>query len=314
VNKSLKLAQHVYGLTNSDLEAELEPPGRRPTTKQPGKGNTGDWFSEELHPFYRKSLKIKKTLADVHTQYQHIQVFDTEYFGKTMALDGVIQLTERDNMGYHEMITHIPMLAVNNPRRVLIIGGGDGGSLQQVLRYPSVEEVVVCELDEKVVDLSRKYFACFGDPWSDPRAYLMVRDAFGFLEENPATFDVIISDTTDPIGMAERLFSDEFYRLVVKALKPWGAAATQCEQPYFDADLIKQVYRSARELRVNSAYYYAQVPTYPGGGIGFMYLSNTPWTNGLNKPYPPGMNQYLNPAIHQAAFALPEFFRRELED
>jgi spermidine synthase len=271
------------------------------------------WFTEELHPYYRKGLRVKRVLADEQTQYQHLQFVETEFFGNSMILDGIIQLTERDNMGYHEMIVHVPMLAVGEPKRVLIVGGGDGGSLQQVLRYPSVREAVVCELDQRVVDLSREYFASsFGDPWEDPRTTLLVRDAFGYLEENPGQFDVIISDTTDPIGMAERLFSDEFYKLVVRALAPGGAAATQCEQPFFDTALIKQIYEAAKRLVKNPAYYYANIPTYPGGGIGFMYVSDTPWENGLNASYPPGLNQYINPDIHRAAFALPEFFRREL--
>ena len=273
---------------------------------------TLEWIQEDLHPYYRKSLKVKRTLVDEQTQYQHLQVFETEFFGNALVLDGIIQLTERDNMGYHEMITHVPMLAVGSPKRVLSVGGGDGGSLQQVLRYPSVEEAVVCELDQKVVDYSRQYFPAFGDPWVDPRAKLLVRDAFGYLEENPGQFDVIISDTTDPIGMAERLFSDEFYTLMVSALAPGGAAATQCEQPFFDTELIKTIYQTARALSIHPAYYYAQIPTYPGGGIGFMYVSDTPWQNGLNSPYPPGVNNYLNPEMHRAAFALPEFFRREL--
>ncbi|WKZ42266.1 MAG: polyamine aminopropyltransferase [Anaerolineales bacterium] len=271
------------------------------------------WFTEELHPYYRKGIRIKRILADERTQYQHLQVVETEFFGNAMILDGIIQLTERDNMGYHEMIVHVPMLAVGEPKRVLIVGGGDGGSLQQVLRYPSVQEAVVCELDQRVVDLSREHFsASFGDPWADPRAKLLVRDAFGYLEENPGQFDVIISDTTDPIGMAERLFSDEFYKLMVRALAPGGAAATQCEQPFFDTELIKTIYRSAKALTRNPAYYYANIPTYPGGGIGFMYVSDTPWANGLKTSYPPGENKYLNLDIHKAAFALPEFFRKEL--
>jgi len=271
------------------------------------------WFTEELHPYYRKGIRIKRILADEQTQYQHLQFVETEFFGNAMILDGIIQMTERDNMGYHEMIVHVPILAVGQPKRVLIVGGGDGGALQQVLRYPFVEEVVICELDQRVVDYAREYFsASFGDPWIDPRARLLIRDAFGYLEENPGQFDVIISDTTDPIGMAERLFSDEFYKFLVRALVPGGAAATQCEQPFFDADLIKQIYKSAKALAKNPAYYYANIPTYPGGGIGFMYVSDTPWTNGLTTPYPPGENKYLNPEIHKAVFALPEFFRKEL--
>jgi spermidine synthase len=270
------------------------------------------WFTEELHPHYRKGLRVKRVLADEQTQYQHLQIVETEFFGNVLILDNIIQLTERDNMGYHEMIVHVPMLAAGKPKRVLIVGGGDGGSLQQVLRYPSVEEAVVCELDQRVVDLSRQHLTFFGDPWTDPRAKLLIRDAFDYLEENPGQFDVIISDTTDPIGMAKRLFSDEFYKLMIRALVPGGAAATQCEQPFFDTSLIKQVYASARALTKNPAYYYAHIPTYPGGGIGFMYLSDTPWTNGLITTHPPGTNKYINPDVHKAAFALPEFFRKEL--
>lgn len=271
------------------------------------------WFTEELHPYYRKGVRVKRILAEEQTQYQHLQFVETEFFGNAMILDGIIQMTERDNMGYHEMIVHVPMLAFGQPKRVLIVGGGDGGALQQALRYESVEEVTVCELDQRVVELSRQFFAAtFGDPWADPRVKLLVRDAFGYLEENPGQFDVIISDTTDPIGMAERLFSNEFYRLMVRALAPGGTAATQCEQPFFDADLIKEIYKSAKALTKNPAYYYANIPTYPGGGIGFMYVSDTPWESGLNTPYPPGVNNYINPEIHKAAFALPEFFRREL--
>ena len=271
------------------------------------------WFTEELHPYYRKGVRVKRILAEEQTQYQHLQFVETEFFGNAMILDGIIQMTERDNMGYHEMIVHVPMLALGQPKRVLIVGGGDGGALQQALRYESVEEVTVCELDQRVVELSRQFFAAtFGDPWADPRVKLLVRDAFGYLEENPGQFDVIISDTTDPIGMAERLFSNEFYRLMVRALAPGGTAATQCEQPFFDADLIKEIYKSAKALTKNPAYYYANIPTYPGGGIGFMYVSDTPWESGLNTPYPPGVNNYINPEIHKAAFALPEFFRREL--
>jgi spermidine synthase len=270
------------------------------------------WLVEELHDYYRKAIRYSQKLADIQSAFQHIEVYQSEFFGKVLVLDGIIQLTELDNMGYHEMITHIPLLAVGSPKRVLIVGGGDGGSLAQVLRYPSVEEAVVCELDQKVVDVSREHFTFFGDPWADPRARLVIQDAFQYLKDNEGGFDAIISDTTDPIGMAARLFSEEFYQLMRRALTPGGAVSTQCEQMFFDAGLIQEIYQYARQLSQNPAYYHALIPTYPGGGIGFMYMSDTPWTNGLDRPYPPGQMNYLNPEIHQAAFALPEFFRRTL--
>ncbi len=270
------------------------------------------WLVEQLHPYYRKALHYSQKLVDEQSPFQHIEVYQSEFFGKVLVLDGIIQLTELDNMGYHEMITHVPMLAVGQPRRALIVGGGDGGSLQQVLRYPSIEEAVVCELDQRVVDVSRENLTFFGDPWADPRAKLVIQDAFEYLKTQTGSFDVIISDTTDPIGMAERLFSEEFYQLMARALTPGGAIATQCEQMFFDSGLIQEIYHFVQKLAQNPAYYHALIPTYPGGGIGFMYVSDTPWANGLNTPYPPGQMNYLNPAVHRAAFALPEFFRRKL--
>src|SRR5574341_1396706 len=232
-------------------------------------------------------------LVDEQTDYQHIQVVTNSFFGKVLLLDGIIQLTELDNPGYHEMIVHVPLLAVGQPRKVLVVGGGDGGALQQVLRYPSVKEAVICELDR--------------------RARLVIQDAFYFLRESGETFDAIIADTTDPIGEAEKLFSEEFYRLMVAALNPGGAITTQCEQMYVDRALIKDMVDMARGLVKHPAYYYTLVPTYPGGEIGCLYLSDTPWEQGLDTPYPPGEMHYLNPGVHRAAFALPEFLRKTLE-
>ena len=277
------------------------------------------WLTEQLHPYYRKGLHYSKKLVDEQSEFQHIEVYQSEFFGKVLVLDGIIQLTELDNMGYHEMITHVPLLAVagsrgSGPRRALIVGGGDGGSLQQVLRYPSIEEAVVCELDPRVVEVSRECLGFFGDPWTDPRAKLVVQDAFQYLQTQQGSFDVIISDTTDPIGMAERLFSEEFYGLMWRALTPGGAVATQCEQMFFDSGLIREIYQFAGKLARHPAYYHALIPTYPGGGIGFMYLSDTPWAEGLRSAYPAGQMNYLNPDVHRAAFALPEFFRRHLQE
>jgi spermidine synthase len=275
------------------------------------------WIMEQLHPYYRKALHFTEKLVDEQSQFQHIEVYQTDYFGKALVLDGIIQLTELDNPGYHEMITHVPLMAIagaraQGPKRVLIVGGGDGGSLQQVLRYPSIKEAVVCELDERVVAVCRQHFSEFGDPWADPRATLVIQDAFEYLKEQTGSFDAIISDTTDPVGMAARLFSEEFYGLMWQALTPGGAITTQCEQMFFDAGLIKDIYQFVQKMARHPAYYHALIPTYPGGGIGFMYVSDTPWTEGLKASYPPGQSNYLNADMHRAAFALPEFFRRQL--
>lgn len=268
---------------------------------------------DQLHDYYSIQLSYTDMLVDEQTDYQHIQVVTNSFFGKVLLLDGIIQLTELDNPGYHEMIVHVPLLAVGQPRKVLVVGGGDGGALQQVLRYPSVKEAVICELDRRVVEVCRQHFPGFGDPFADPRARLVIQDAFYFLRESGETFDAIIADTTDPIGEAEKLFSEEFYRLMVAALNPGGAITTQCEQMYFDRALIKDMVDMARGLVKHPAYYYTLVPTYPGGEIGCLYLSDTPWEQGLDTPYPPGEMHYLNPGVHRAAFALPEFLRKTLE-
>jgi spermidine synthase len=250
-------------------------------------------------------------LVDEQSDFQHIQVISTEFFGKVLLLDGIIQVTELDNAGYHEMITSIPMLACGNPKRVLIVGGGDGGAAQLALRYSTVEQVVVCELDRRVVELSNEHFPCFGNPYADDRVELVIQDAFDYLKQPDNKFDVIISDTTDPIGEAEKLFSIEFYELMVNALTKYGAIATQCEQMYFNGPLIKEMMTIAKTLVKYPAYYHAIIPTYPGGGIGFMYMSNVPWQSGIGRPYPDGMN-YFNSDVHKAAFALPEFFKKSI--
>jgi len=209
------------------------------------------------------------------------------------------------------MIVHVPMVAFGEPKRVLIVGGGDGGSLQQVLKHPSVEKAVVCELDRRVVELSNQYFPDFGRPYDDPRAELVIQDAFDYLQQRDSKFDVIVADTTDPIGEAEKLFSAEFYRLMSNALTPGGVITTQCEQIYFDTGLIKEMLTLGRRLRKHSAYYYTHVPTYPGGSIGFVYISDTPYQDGFGRALPDGL-KYLTPEIHQAAFALPQFLKDAL--
>jgi spermidine synthase len=273
---------------------------------------TETWITEHLVDFYRTSLLYQEMLLDEHTDYQHIQIVKTDFFGNVLLLDGVIQLTELDNAGYHEMIVHIPMLAHNNPKRVLIVGGGDGGTLQQVLRYATIEQVVVCELDRRVVEVCTQFFPNFGRPFDHSRVRLVIGDAFEYLECTDRKFDVIIADTTDPIGEAEKLFTAEFYELMVKALTDNGVITAQCEQMYFNALLIKRMMEIAKGLVQHPAYYHTLVPTYPGGGIGFLYMSDAHWQKGLGKPYP-GEMSYLNRDVHKAAFALPEFFREFLE-
>jgi spermidine synthase len=270
------------------------------------------YLTDELLDFYRISILAEDILVDEHTGFQHLQIAQTKFFGRALILDGIIQLTERDNPAYHEMIVHVPMLAVDDPKRVLIVGGGDGGALREVLRHPGVERAVVCELDRRVVEVCAEHFPGFGRPLDDPRAELVIEDAFDYLQRPDQRFDVIIADTTDPIGEAEKLFSPEFYRLMADALTPGGAITTQCEQMYFHTDLIREMVQIGRSLARHAAYYWTHVPTYPGGTIGFLYLSDTPPERGFGKAHPEGM-RYFNAEMHRAAFALPEFLRQALD-
>jgi len=272
---------------------------------------TKRYITDQLHEFYRISLGYKKSLHEEQTEFQKIQVVQTEYFGNVLLLDGIIQLTEFDNAAYHEMMAHVPLMAHKHAKKVLIVGGGDGGALQQVLLHPNVEQVTVVELDRRVVEVCKKYFPKFGDPFSDPRVNLVVEDAFHYLGGKSKQFDVALVDSTDPIGEAGKLFTGEFYELLVGALGRQGVAVTQCEQMYFDAPLIREMLDTAKGLVKEPAYYYALVPTYPGGGIGFLYMSDVPWKNGLGKKYPATAN-YINAEVHAGAFGLPEFLKKQL--
>lgn len=268
-------------------------------------------IKDRLHDYYQITLSARKILHEEQSRYQHIQIAETEFFGGVLLLDGIIQFTEYDNAAYHEMISHVPLMACEAPERVMIVGGGDGGTLQQVLKHAQVQTAVVVELDRRVVELCEEYFPEFGEPFHDPRAKLVVEDAFPYLEQNAQQFDVIIADTTDPVGEAEKLFSSRFYGLMWAALRPGGVIVTQCEQMYFDADLIREMMGIARELSKQPAYYHALVPTYPGGGIGFLFVSDVSWRNGQGKAYPQGL-RYLNREVHEAAFAHPQFLKEAL--
>jgi len=270
-----------------------------------------NWLEERLFDFYRTSLRFEKILYEESSKFQDIIVAKSEFFGNILLLDGVIQLTQLDNSGYHEMMSHIPLMAHENPKRVLVVGGGDGGILTQVLKHESVEKAVLCEIDEKVIEVCQKHFPEFNQAFVDDRVEVVIKDAFDFLKEGGEAFDVIISDTPDPVGVAEKLFSEEFISMMNNSLLENGIITMQCENMYFFGEIIKNLYQLATTLTDNPAYYHSWIPTYPGGVIGFLYMSNSHWKNGLNKPYPRNL-EYLNSETHQAAFAIPQRFKKEL--
>eukprot|EP00039_Didymoeca_costata_P019422 m.337486 g.337486 ORF g.337486 m.337486 type:complete len:299 (-) comp18146_c0_seq1:1527-2423(-) len=284
--------------------------------------NDGTWFSElgELWPGQAMSLEVESVLFDENSKFQHVQVFKSKNYGTVLVLDGVIQITERDEHAYQEMITHLPMNSHPDPKKVLVVGGGDGGVLREVLRYNSVEELVICEIDEMVIDVSKKYLPDISQgAFDDPKVTVFCGDGAEYMRKHQDHFDVIITDSSDPIGPAATLFEKNYYSLMRSALKEDGILATQGECMWLHLDLIKGMLDFCRELFPQVAYGYTCIPTYPSGQIGFVLCSKNASTT-FETPLMPIASRikecslkYYNEGIHKAAFVLPEFARKKLE-
>jgi spermidine synthase len=233
------------------------------------RGDLADFTTD--HPAFlydegeARSLKIEKQLFEGQSDFQHVQVFQSESYGKVLVLDGVIQLTERDEFSYQEMITHLPLCSVPNPKKVLVIGGGDGGVLREVSRHVSVEQVDICEIDKMVVDVSKEFFPNVAIGFEDPRVNVHIGDGVKFLEEaEEKTYDCIIVDSSDPIGPAEGLFQKPFYQSLARALRPGGVACTQAESIWLHLPIIKEVVAINSTIFKGSINYaWTSVPTYP---------------------------------------------------
>lgn len=276
------------------------------------------WFHErgELWPGQAMSLKVKEVLDHHRSDFQDILVFQSENHGKVLVLDGVIQVTERDEFAYQEMIAHIPLLAHPNPKKVLVIGGGDGGVIREVARHKGVEEIVECEIDEGVIKAAKKYLPSLAKGYDDPRVVVKVMDGAKFLEENQEAFDVIITDSSDPIGPASVLFETPFYNAMYKSLKPGGIVCTQGECMWLHLDLIKPLVDSISRTFTSVEYAYTTIPTYPSGQIGFILASKG--RSSCKKPEREAPSElleelrYYTPDLHEAAFVLPAFARRAI--
>ena len=231
------------------------------------------WFHERspMWPHQATSLEVSEVLACEKSKYQDILLFRNPAFGAVLVLDGAIQLTEKDERNYNENIVHIPLMSHPDPKRVLIIGGGDGGALREAVKHVGVEEIVMCEIDERVIELSKKFLPGLSAGFSHAKAKVIVCDATEYIkacEDN--SFDVIISDTSDPVGPAEALFEKEHYTLLKRVLRPDGILCSQGGCIWFDMDLIKKMMKFSRELFPRVEYATFSVPTYPYGCIGFI--------------------------------------------
>jgi spermidine synthase len=263
------------------------------------------------------TLKVNKVLDHHRSDYQDVLVFESANFGNVLVLDGVIQVTERDEFSYQEMITHIPMYAHPNPERVLVIGGGDGGVLREIAKHPSVKEIVICEIDKDVIDVSKKYLPKLAQGFDDPRVTVHVMDGNVFMQANQASFDVIITDSSDPIGPASVLFETPFYNAMHASLRDGGIVCTQGECMWLHLHLIRPLITAISKTYTSVEYAYTTIPSYPSGQIGFIIATKERGSCKKAARIPDEKTQeglnYYTPELHSAAFALPAFCKRGIE-
>lgn len=274
------------------------------------------WFQEKYYDSSSLGMRVTRTLHSSQSEFQRLDIFETDSFGRVMTLDGKVMVTDKDEFVYHEMISHLSMCSHPNPRNVLIIGGGDCGTLSEVLRHESVEKAVLCEIDGDVIKYSREFFPKLTRGLDDGRSEVHVCDGVEFVKKSAAeSYDVVIVDSTDPIGPGVGLFSESFYREVGRILRPDGITIAQCESPWDENIDIRKVYSNLLPVgKVYSAM--GQMPGYP---YGF-------WTWGIaSKKYHPVLDQqkerskfmqktcrYYNSDLHAACFVLPNFFANKL--
>ncbi|MEW5783985.1 MAG: polyamine aminopropyltransferase [Bacillota bacterium] len=255
------------------------------------------------------SVKIKEMLYRERTGFQEIAVFDTYEFGKMLVLDGIIQLTLADEFIYHEMITHVPLRAHPAPRSVLVVGGGDGGSVREISKYPAVERIVLAELDQKVIEVSRRFLPELGAAFSDPRVEVNIINGVDYVHSMKGVFDVVIVDSPDPLGPAEQLFGATFYQAVCEALTPDGIMVVQSESPFLNRRVVRQVCENIKQSFPGFYYYLAPVPTYPGSLWSFAVGSRQHNPLEQKNAFLPAGTRYYTPEVHQAAFVLPPIIR-----
>lgn len=266
------------------------------------------WFTEKQTPNVGITCRTRNTLHVEQTPYQHLAIIDTEQFGRMLVLDGMVQTTVLDEYVYHEMIVHVALNTHQNPQRVLIVGGGDGGTLREAVKHPLVQKATMVEIDARVVETSKHYLPELSSALAGhPRAELLIRDGIQYVAEHPNHFDVIIVDSTEPVGPAEGLFSLEFYRSIFAALKEDGLFVAQTESPFFNAELIRRVYRDISVTFPIAKLYLASVPTYPSGLWSFTIGSKKYDPENPQGTFPDLDYRYYTPALHRAAFTLPRF-------
>ncbi len=300
---------HKPFLKNGSL---LRCPSRKPChAKMP----TEDWYLEKHTPYHGLTFRVKERLVQLQSAFQRIEVVDTFAYGKMLLLDGCVMLTERDEFIYHEMIVHPVLMLHPNPQRVLVIGGGDGGSVREVLRYPSVERVDLVEIDEAVVVVCKAHFSSLSAQLSNPKVRVYCCDGFDYLDAHAATYDAIVVDSIDPVGEAAKLFTAPFYQKVHRALKQGGLAVFQTESPAIDPEIQTRSIQSLSAKFKHAALHLASIPTYPGGLWSFCIASDCFDPRKQSPQKSPAFLadlRHYTLALHRAAFVLPASIQRTI--
>jgi spermidine synthase len=276
------------------------------------------FIDETLHPHFRVSMQADRVLFENKTEHQHLIIFDNATFGRVMMLDGVVQLTTRDEFIYHEMMAHVPLFALGGTaRQVLVIGGGDGGVLREVLKHQSVQRAVLCEIDSTVIDLSREHLPeISASAFDDPRVEVVIADGVKYVAERDERFDAIIVDSTEPVGPAAVLFTREFFEGCKRCLSEPGVLITQNGLPFLHPDHLRGTMRLFGELFEDSATYLVDQPTYFGGPFALAWACNdkslrqTPHDVLASRFSSSGLKpRYYTPELHNAAFVLPGYIK-----
>ncbi|MDX6154247.1 polyamine aminopropyltransferase [Marinococcus sp. PL1-022] len=272
------------------------------------------WFTEKQTEHFGITARVTKTLHSEQTDFQQLDVVETAEFGNMLLLDGMVMTTEKDEFVYHEMMAHVPLAAHPEPKHVLVVGGGDGGVIREVLKHPSVEAATLVEIDGQVVKYSKKYLPSIAGALDDPRVDVQVADGFMHIAESEAAYDVIMVDSTEPVGPAVKLFEKGFYEGIHRALKEDGIFVAQTDNPWFHADLLRTVYNDVKEIFTHTDVYTANIPTYPSGLWTFTIGSKHYRPKEVHRHRAEALDtQYYTADIHEAAFALPAFVQRGLE-
>jgi spermidine synthase len=276
------------------------------------------WFLEAIKPAIGQALRVDEVLYEGEIDHQRLLVFENEHYGRLFALNGIVQLTTADEFAYHEMIAHVPLFAHGAAKRVLIVGGGDGGVLREVLRHDEVERATLVEIEGEVVAFSKRWFPSVSDgAFADPRAEVVIADGAAFVKED-RRFDVIIVDSTDPVGPGEVLFTEGFYRDCRDRLAEGGIMVTQCGVPFLQPGELKRAHDNQAAAFGEARFYGVTVPTYAGGLMTLGYARK-----GGEEPSPEALGErvarsglafrYYGAAAHLAAFALPAYVNQIIE-